>query len=194
MWLSNPERKRVPNLGAWDSEGPMAECLKPKPRNNEVTTRSRPETLSTNGWANRMAQFHQVFRRSTNQAVSDHKGDLEVDLSPDWKLAELVADGSWYVAELVDVQDQPSGRVQHGLKPVKEIWMRPKQETVAVILHCWILFYISVAYARWHHWKCGGYTEGCSQLSVGQLYVPVPRYLQVASTQKQNFVMLSRKL
>ena len=72
--------------------------------NNEVTLRSRPETLSTDGWANRMAQFHQVFRRSTNQAVTDHKGDP----SSDWKPVELVADGSWYVAELGDVQDQPS--------------------------------------------------------------------------------------
>ena len=80
-----------------------------------------------------MAQFHQVFRRSTNQAVTDHKGDLEVDPSPDWKPVELVADGSWYVAELGDVQDQPSGRVQHGLKPVEKIGMRPEQETVAVI-------------------------------------------------------------
>ena len=80
-----------------------------------------------------MAQFHQVFRRSTNQAVSDHKGDLEVDPSPDWKPVKLVADGSWYVAELGDVQDQPSGRVQHGLKPVEKIGMRPEQEAVAVI-------------------------------------------------------------
>ena len=80
-----------------------------------------------------MAQFHQVFRRSANQAVSDHKGDLEVDPFPDWKPVELVADGSWYVAELKDVQDQLSGRVQHGLKPVEEIGMRPKQETIAVI-------------------------------------------------------------
>ena len=28
-----------------------------------------------------------------NQAVSDHKGDLEFDPSPDWKPVELVADG-----------------------------------------------------------------------------------------------------
>ena len=109
----------------------MAECLKPKPRNNEVTTRSRPKTLSTDGWANRMAQFHQVLRRSTNQAVTDHRGDLEVDPSSDWKPVELVADGSWYVAELGDVQDQPSGRVQHGLKPVKKIGMRPDASWLA---------------------------------------------------------------
>ena len=91
------------------------------------------KTLSTDGWANRMAQFHQVFRRSTDQAVTNHKGDLEVDPSSDWKPVELVADGSWYVAELGDVQDQPSSRVQHGLKPVEKIGMRPEQETIAVI-------------------------------------------------------------
>ena len=94
----------------------MAECL--NPRNNGVTTRSRPETLSTDGLANRMAQFHQVFRCSTNQAVTDHKGDLKVDPSPDWKPVELVANGSRYAAELGGVRDQPSGRVQHGLKPI----------------------------------------------------------------------------
>ena len=80
-----------------------------------------------------MAQLHQILKRSTNHTVSDHKGDLEVDPSPDWKPVELVAKGSQYVAELGDVHDQPSGRVQHGLKPVEEIGMRPEQETVAVI-------------------------------------------------------------
>ena len=80
-----------------------------------------------------MAQLHQVFRCSTNQAVTDRKGDLEIDPSPDCKPVELVADGSWYVAELGDVQNQPSGRVQHGLEPVEKIGVRPEQETVAVI-------------------------------------------------------------
>ena len=69
----------------------------------------------------------------TDQAVTDHKGDLKVDPSPDWKPEELVTDGIWYMTELGDVQDQPSGQVQHGLKPVEKIEMRPKQETVAVI-------------------------------------------------------------
>ena len=80
-----------------------------------------------------MTQFHQVFRSNTNQAVSDNNGDLEVDPSPDWKPVELDTDISRLVAELGDVQDQRSGRVQRGLKPVEEIGMRPEQETVAVI-------------------------------------------------------------
>ena len=37
------------------------------------------------------------------------------------------------MAELGDVQGQPSDQVQHGLKPVEKIGMRPEQETVAVI-------------------------------------------------------------
>ena len=131
--LSNLEREWVPNLGAWNSRGPMAKCLESKPWNNEVTTRSWPETLSTDVRANWMAQLHQILRCSTNHAVSDHEGDLEVKPSPDWKPVKLVANGSWYVAELLNVQNQPGGRVQHGLKPVEEIGMRTEQETVAVI-------------------------------------------------------------
>ena len=37
------------------------------------------------------------------------------------------------MAELGDVQGQSNDRVQHGLKPVEKIGMRPEQETVAVI-------------------------------------------------------------
>ena len=75
----------------------------------------RPTAEPTAG----MAQFHQILRRSPDHAVSDHKGDLEIDPFLDWKPVEIIANGSLYVVEFEDVQDQPSGRVQHGLKPVK---------------------------------------------------------------------------
>ena len=67
--------------------------------------------------------------------MTDHKGDLEVDPSLDWKPVELVADSSLYVAEREDVQDQPSGRVKHGLKPVMEIGMRPNRRLLLIRIH-----------------------------------------------------------
>ena len=43
----------------------------------------------------RLSQQNGTVPSGTNQAVTDHKGDLKVDPSPDWKPVELVVDGSW---------------------------------------------------------------------------------------------------
>ena len=65
-----------------------------------------------------MTQFLQILRRSPDHAVSDHKGDLEIYPSLDWKPVEIIANanGSRYVVEFEDVQDQPSGQVGENSK------------------------------------------------------------------------------
>ena len=78
-----------------------------------------------------MAQLHQILRHSNNHAVSDHTTDLEVVPSPEANGAHH--DGSRYFAELRDVQDQSSSRVQHRLNPVKQIRIRSEQKVIAVV-------------------------------------------------------------
>jgi hypothetical protein len=84
-------------LVAWDSKGVKATWLKP---NDEIVTRSRPETSSTDGWAYMMNLFQQILWVQTNHAMSNCGVDLEVDPSPDWKPVKLVTNCNRHVDEL----------------------------------------------------------------------------------------------
>ena len=125
--LSDPERKRISNFGAWDSECPMAKFLKSKPRNNAVTTKSRPKTLSTGGWANRMAQFHQGFRRSTNSAVMEVSWLEASGARRGW---QLICCWTWGCS---GPAERPSSTWTEACREDRIIGMRPEQKTVVVV-------------------------------------------------------------
>ena len=93
-------------LVAWDSKGVKATWLKP---NDEIVTRSRPETSSTDGWAYMMNLFQQILWVQTNHAMSNCGVDLEVDPSPDWKPVKLVTNCNRHVDELGN-DSGPNGR------------------------------------------------------------------------------------
>ena len=66
--------------------------------------------------------------------MSHQKSNFELDaLSDRQPVYSLVADGSRDSAELYDVQNQASGRMQHGLKPVEKIRVGSVKEAVAVV-------------------------------------------------------------
>ena len=65
--------------------------------------------------------------------MSHQKNNFEFDALSDWEPVQLVTDGSRDSAELCYVQNQASGRIQHGLKPVKKIRIRSVKEAVAMI-------------------------------------------------------------